>query len=128
MLRSLLRIGFWTAAAFAFVMAILPQPPTLPTPDKVQHMLAFFTLAVLGSAAYPRISPAWFGGLLCAFGGLIELIQTIPALNRDGDLLDWMADILAAAVGLFVVHAWRRFRSSRQPAIGDLRPERTPDA
>jgi len=119
MLLPLIRVCFWTAAAFAFVMAVLPQPPALPTPDKVQHMIAFFTLAVLGSAAYPLISPIRLVALLCVFGGLIELAQMTPALNRDGDLLDWAADILAAAVGLFLVYAWRRVRSLQQPSIGD---------
>jgi len=44
---------FWTAAAFALVMAIVPHPPELPgqPSDKVQHIVAFATLALLGSFA-----------------------------------------------------------------------------
>jgi hypothetical protein len=35
---------------------------------------------------------------LSAFGALIEFIQMIPALQRDGDVMDWIADTAAAAV------------------------------
>ena len=117
MLPLLIRASFWVAALLAFVMAVLPQPPALPAPDKMQHMIAFFALAVLGTAAYSRISPVLLAALLCAFGGLIELVQIAPALNRDGDLLDWVADIVAAASGLLLVHAWRQVRAARQRPI-----------
>lgn len=47
---------FWAAALFAFVMAILPHPPQFPgePQDKILHVTAFATLALLGSWAYPR--------------------------------------------------------------------------
>lgn len=106
----ILRLCLWGAAAFAFIMAILPQPPQLPgaPSDKIQHALAFFTLAVLASGAYPRLHPLAIAGLLCLFGGAIELVQLIPALNREGDLIDWTVDILAAGAGLLAVHLCRR--------------------
>ena len=119
MLLSLIRLCFVVAATFAFVMAVLPQPPALPAPDKMQHMLAFFTLALLGSAAYPRISPIGLAVFLCGFGALIEFAQMVPALNRDADFRDWTADVLAAVAGLLVVHAGRRLRGHLQPAIGN---------
>ena len=50
------RLLFWAGAFFAFVMAVLPQPPELPgaPSDKVQHMLAFATLGLLAAWAYAR--------------------------------------------------------------------------
>lgn len=50
------RAVFWAAACLAFVMAIVPHPPEVPGApnDKVQHVAAFATLALLGSFAYPR--------------------------------------------------------------------------
>ena len=114
MLR-LLRAAFWAAALFAFVMAVLPHPPHVPgdPTDKVQHIVAFAVLAVLASLAHPQTRPVRIGLGLSAFGALIELVQLVPALNRDGDIVDWSADTVAAALVLALVAAWRR-RSARQ--------------
>src|SRR5690606_35280264 len=115
----LIRIGFWSTVLLALVMAVLPQPPAVPAPDKAQHMLAFFTLAVLGSAAYPAISPARFAALLAVFGGLIELVQMIPALQREGSVLDWAADFVAAVTGVLIVGWWRRFAGAGRAPDND---------
>ena len=108
-IRRLLPFLFWAALAFAFVMAVLPQPPQLPggPSDKVQHILAFTVLAALAAAAYPRTRLLTIGIALCAFGALIELVQTIPMLHRDGDYVDWIADTLAVAVVLAIA-GWAR--------------------
>ena len=104
-----LRVIFWGAVCFAFVMAILPHPPQLPGEpnDKVQHVVAFATLAVLGSFAYftAPITRLLVG--LSAFGALIEVVQAIPALHRDSDVMDWIADTAAVLVVLMVVRWWR---------------------
>jgi hypothetical protein len=38
---------------------------------------------------------------------VIELVQAIPALHRDSDVKDWIADTLAAGVVLLFVRRWR---------------------
>ncbi len=103
------RTLFWAVLTFSFVMAVIPQPPEVPGEpnDKVQHIAAFATLALLGSFAYPRISLLRLLVGLSMFGALIELVQAIPALHRDSELLDWVADTVAAGVILSVVRAWR---------------------
>ena len=110
----LLRLAFWSAMALALVAASLPMPPVLPgnPSDKVQHILAFVCLAGLGGLAYPGISTLRLVLGLSAFGALIEVVQLVPALHRDSDVLDWGADTLAAATVLVAVHAWRRARRS----------------
>jgi len=112
----LLRYAFWSAAAFAFTMAVLPNPPHLPggPSDKVQHMLAFAVLAALASAAYRNAPLLPIGVLLSAFGAAIEVVQLIPALHRWGDVVDWVADTAAAALVLAAV-GLRRLRLARQP-------------
>ena len=105
------RAVFWATACFSFVMAILPQPPELPghPNDKLEHIAAFTTLALLGSFAYPR---ALFARLLIGlslFGAFIEVVQAIPALHRDSDVWDWVADTAAVLVVLLIVR-WRRAR------------------
>jgi hypothetical protein len=112
------RILFWSAAAFAFVMAALPHPPQVPgtPPDKVQHVLAFTCLALLGWAAYPRLGMVKLLLGLSAFGALIELVQMIPSLHRDSDALDWFADTAAVIVVLLAILLWRRMRRPASPA------------
>lgn len=100
---------FWAAACFAFVMAVLPHPPQLPGEpnDKVQHIIAFATLAGLGSFAYPVTSVVRLLIGLSLFGALIEVVQAIPALHRDSDVVDWIADTAAVLVVLMLVRWWR---------------------
>ncbi len=115
MRQRLLIILFWSATLFALVMASLPKPPRVPgdPSDKVQHIIAFMTLAALAAAAYPRVPLVRIGLGLCAFGAVIELIQMIPALNRDAELADWLADTLAAALVLALAALVRRRIASR---------------
>jgi VanZ family protein len=106
----LARAAFWVAAAFAFVMAVLPHPPEVPgnPNDKVQHIAAFATLSLLGSFAYPRTSLTNLLLRLSLFGAFIEVAQAIPVLHRDSDVWDWAADTVAVIVVLLLVRFWRK--------------------
>lgn len=103
---TILRLAFWTSLLFAFVMAIVPHPPELPgaPSDKIQHISAFVVLGAIGFFAYPASRPLSLGLRLSLFGALIELVQAIPALGRDSDVLDWIADTVAAALILLLLH------------------------
>jgi VanZ family protein len=105
------RAIFWAATCFAFVMAVVPHPPEIPgePSDKIQHIAAFATLALLGSFAYPRTGLLKLLAGLSLFGAFIEVVQAIPSLHRDSDVMDWLADTLAATVVLALVR-WRRAR------------------
>ena len=86
----------------------MPHPPQLPgePSDKVQHIVAFATLAALGSFAYPVTSPIRLLAGLSLFGALIEVVQAIPALHRDSDVVDWIADTAAVFVMLLLLRRW----------------------
>jgi VanZ family protein len=115
-MRPLFVLLFWSAVVFALVMASLPKPPPIPLEpsDKVLHIVAFVVLAALGVLAYPamRLLTVFLG--LCLFGGLIELVQSVPGLNRDASLADWLADILAAAAVLLPVALFRHWRRRQE--------------
>ena len=104
---------FWAAACFSFVMAAVPHPPEVPAEpnDKVEHMIAFATLAMLAAFAFPRTALLRLLVGLSLFGALIEVVQAIPALQRDSDIKDWAADTVAAGLILGLVW-WRRRAAS----------------
>ncbi len=107
-LKLAFRILFWLAMAFAVTMAVLPAPPKLAIDqfgDKFAHMLAFATLAGLGTLGFTRALRWRVAERLCFLGAMIELVQSIPALHRDCDIRDWIADCLAIGVAT-VVAAW----------------------
>jgi VanZ family protein len=111
-IRRFLPYAFWAALLIGFVVALWPKPVALPgnPSDKVQHILAFLGFAALGTLAFPRASLLKMGVALSAYGALIEFAQMIPALKRDGDVLDWIADTVAAASVLAVAGLVRRLR------------------
>jgi VanZ family protein len=94
-------------------MAVLPHPPEVPGEpnDKVQHIIAFATLAALASFAYPRAALIRILAGLSLFGAFIEVFQAIPALQRDSDIWDWVADTVA--VGAVLALVWLRRRAAR---------------
>ena len=114
MRERFLVLAFWAAAAFAFVMAVLPHPPQGPIEpsDKVKHIIAFLTLASLAAAAYPRSSLLRIWLFLALFGAVIEAVQAIPALGRDSEIADWGADCVAAMIPLVLVMVIRRRRAT----------------
>jgi hypothetical protein len=101
----LAKVAFWLALAFALTMAVLPKPPHLPIDrlgDKFAHMLAFATLAGLAMVAFGRAAQWKIIERLCFTGAMVELVQSIPGLNRTCDINDWIADSGAVLVASFV--------------------------
>jgi VanZ family protein len=112
-LRCLAMILFWLALAFAVVMALLPKPPQLPGDhlgDKVHHIIAFATLTALAALAFRRELRWRIAERLSFLGALIEVAQAIPALHRDCDIRDWIADTLAILLVTGMVSAWARWK------------------
>ena len=104
-LSNLSRLLFFGAFAFTWVMALLPKPPALPIDsygDKFEHMLAFGTLTLLARMAFRRASDWLILERLSFVGALIEVFQAWPALHRDCDPRDWLADTLAIAAMLML--------------------------
>lgn len=106
--------AFWLSLAGAVTLALLPHPPELhQLGDKAQHMLAFGTLALLGAFAFPRFSKMHLAERLSFLGALVEVLQAIPALHRDCDIRDWIADTIAVAAVLAVLHMLGLRRAAR---------------
>ena len=111
--RLIWRLILLAALVFAVTMALLPHPPKVPIDsDKYQHMLVFGTLTILSVLAFPQTPLLRIGERLSFLGAMIEVVQSIPVLHRDCDIMDWVADT-AVIIGMLVVVAIsRRLRSS----------------
>ncbi len=75
----------------------------LPNLDKVIHWGIFVVFAVLWLRTITsRRRYAWvaLGGL--ALAALTELVQTIPAINRNAGFDDGITDLIGVAIGLAV--------------------------
>jgi LPXTG-motif cell wall-anchored protein len=103
------------------VLALVPASAPLPTTgwDKSNHALAFFTLALLGSACWPR-SAVRVCIAIALYGGAIEIAQALTP-TRDGEWLDWCADMVGIAVA-----ALGHFRSLPTPPPGAREDDRAP--
>ena len=118
--RRLALIAFCAAVLFAVTMALLPKPPKLAGDefgDKFHHIVAFAVITGLGLLAF-RWEHRWrLAERLSFLGAMIEVAQAIPALQRDCDIRDWVADSLAIIVvvllATLLVH-WRGSKAARQ--------------
>jgi VanZ family protein len=106
------RLLFWSALAFASVMAFLPKPPKLPSHDwgdKWEHAAAFLVLTALAQAGFGRAARWRVLAAMVAYGALIEVVQMIPVLNRSADVRDWLVDSVVALIvtgAALVVDRW----------------------
>jgi hypothetical protein len=116
-MRNLAVILFWASVLVAVTFALLPHPPRVPgePSDKIQHIIAFTVMAGLAAAAFPGVSKWRLMLWLCTLGAGIEVFQAIPALHRDSEAADWLADTLAGGAALLAAHGVERLWRARQP-------------
>jgi VanZ family protein len=110
--RRIARILFLLAALAVSVASLLPQQelPKIGVSDKLEHLLSYFALAILGSfAVRERRSLLYLFVLLCAMGGVIELLQAFSP-GRSPDIVDAVADGAGAAAGVLIGAAFRLLR------------------
>lgn len=104
---AVMRTAFWLVLIVVATMALLPLPPSLPLDalgDKSEHGLAFAALAFLAALGYRDLPLPRIAERLSFLGALIELFQSIPALHRDCDFRDWIADTVAIGVTLLLLY------------------------
>ena len=111
-----IRLTFWLALAVTLVMALLPNPPAMAVQatDKVQHIAAFAALTFLAALGFPSLRLRVIFVCMAALGLAIEVLQMIPALHRDAQASDWLADCAATAATLLLCGALRWLLRRRQ--------------
>lgn len=108
--RRLWRLLLALLLAVVSWLAFKPALPAQEWPhmDKLRHISAFLTLAVvasLGWASHAKLALRVALGLL-AYGLFIELVQSqLP--SRSASLADWAADAVGIALGLALVRRLR---------------------
>ncbi len=104
-LRHVFRAG---TLGFALVVAWFAFRPAaevdagLPW-DKANHALAFMVLTVLAGLGWPRFSAAGLLAIMVVAGVGIELVQGLPAIGRDADAFDVVADAIGTLIGLLII-------------------------
>lgn len=112
--RGTLRV-FWrfSAVGFAVVIAWFAFRPAadvatgLPW-DKANHAVAFLVLTMLTGLGWPGLHRLWLFALMLVAGIAIELVQGLPAIGRDADVMDVLADAVGAMAGILALWLWSR--------------------
>ncbi|OGQ54839.1 MAG: hypothetical protein A3J24_01175 [Deltaproteobacteria bacterium RIFCSPLOWO2_02_FULL_53_8] len=99
---------FWICLLAVLALSVMHPSPHMPTTgwDKTNHLLAFAVLALLGCRAHPDRS-ALVLALLLAYGGLIELLQSLTS-DRFAELADLLADGVGLCLGWGVARLLNR--------------------
>lgn len=100
------RLAFFAVALFATVTALLPSPefePTFAYADKVKHFAVFALLATLAWFGFPEAPRRLIVERLSFLGAGIEVLQSIPVLHRDCDVLDWATDTVAVVIAVLLL-------------------------
>ena len=101
----LVRVLFWVSVIATAVVATMPQPIQVSWSfsDKLQHLLTFLLLTMLGFLAHREQRRSVALGLI-GFGLLIELLQALPIVGRQADAYDWLADCLGIGAAVLILH------------------------
>ena len=108
--HRIVKILFWLALVSSYILAVLPQenvPELTPFNDKGNHFLAFFVLTLLLLHAY-RVKYLTAFVLMMLYGVLIEVSQLFT-INRQGELLDVLADTIGVVIGILLYWLIERF-------------------
>jgi VanZ family protein len=105
------RVLLAVLAAVVGVAALAPgaDAPKLGIGDKLDHLLAFVSLATAAALSWPatRRHSTFAGVGALAYGAFIELAQTqVP--GRHGDVADLAVDAVGVVLGLSLAHGLRR--------------------
>ncbi|THD74254.1 MAG: VanZ family protein [Phenylobacterium sp.] len=92
------------AVAILLYLTLAPSQalPTVNVWDKAEHAIAWAVLTATGLILFPR-RPWTIVLFSLALGGLVELLQAVMPLGRDGDWKDWVADS-AGVAAVFAVY------------------------
>ena len=128
-----LDLVLWSIVALSIVFTVVwsfVEPPGAGFGhgiDKGQHALAYFVtmLAALLAAVWrPGRGPGRFpgarwliaaGALAC--GAMIEILQSVSTTNRQGDVGDWLAEVVGVGLAVFALSVLEQRSSARSASV-----------
>ena len=124
--RRLFRLAFYASSALVGVLSLAPSTtlPPVSINDKIEHVVAYALLGILGAVSFECGALRTILGL-AAYGLLLELLQAFSP-GRSPELADALADIVGACVGYGTLITLRRARAGRLAARAIYR--RAPNA
>ena len=106
-----LRLALYALATL--ILTYMALAPTNDVPgadlvwDKAEHASAWTVLTLAGLALSTK--RRWAIGVFAAvFGAVIEVLQAVMPYGRDGNVGDWIADLIGIAVAYGLWFAARR--------------------
>ncbi len=80
--------------------------------DKVSHLIAYTALSFCWFLSFKYKQSKYFiiAILVFIYGIIIEVIQEIVVNNREGDVVDIIANTVGIVIGYVVVILWLRYR------------------
>ena len=103
--------GAFVLISLAVLFTPAPEVPSGPEGvDKVVHVALFAALAASGR--YAGVPALVLAPALAAYGGVSELLQGLPGIDRSTSLADWAADVGGVVLGYTGLVLSTRFRSA----------------
>jgi VanZ family protein len=105
---------YWIALFVATHIPIDRVPRAVGSADKIAHLAAFAALAFLFATTWQLSAGhlmtrhlVWSWIVIAIYGGFEEITQ--PLVGRVASVVDWLADVTGAALGLVMFVVVRRF-------------------
>jgi VanZ family protein len=112
--KALKQAAYATANAILLYLCLAPTSmlPKEHLWDKAEHSISWAVLAGVGLLLWPA-KPRAVAIYALFLGALVEVLQAIMPLGRDGDWRDWVADSVGVAAALLVWAVTRRLLRRR---------------
>ena len=102
-------VSGWIMVVLALIASIVPLselPKMGGISDKLEHVVAYFVLALWFAGIYPRSRYPMIGVALLVMGIVIEGLQGSMNLGRQADLRDVYANTIGIVCGLLLALIW----------------------
>ena len=109
-LASAFKLAFVSATLMVVVLSLLPgnDLPAVGISDKLEHVIAYAILALLGGLAFPEATML-LAVMLSALGIAMEICQMVVP-GRSAEIADAVADAIGVGLILVPLAVWRSVR------------------
>ena len=107
--KLLFAVTFSAVTVLAFLPSYEPLPDVFSVSDVINHFLAFVTLYLLHTAAYPSVSRRTRSAVLLGYGVFIEAVQAFLP-TRQASVSDIAVDSAAILTALLLHSLFYRLK------------------